>query len=154
MPRILFAFLLLVSCCYAAGGETKASRYVAKVNFLRVSEGKTLIEVNTEVTGTTGTPLKTVLGRKDGLILKLEMHDSPRSRDVPAMYVAHFKLVECKESKEIVLSHPALMTCVNNPAKLMVGQEHGDRLALDLIVQEIASTEKVQQVSPNRPIER
>ena len=82
MVRFVFACLLIGSWCHAAvaaesGPSANAPRYVVKVRYLRIDGGKQTISVDTEVTGTKGTPLKTNLGSKDGLVLKLEIRDSP-----------------------------------------------------------------------------
>ena len=66
-------------------------------------------------------------------------------RDVPGgsppKYVARLKLVESKKGKENVLSAPTIMTTAGTPAKLMVGQEKGDRIEVDLTVREaVAAT--------------
>jgi hypothetical protein len=97
--------------------------------------------VNTEVTGTKGTPLKTVLGGKDGLTLRLEMKDVPNAK--PSQYLAQFKLTNGRQ----VLSAPALVTTVGKPAKLMVGQEKGDRIEVDLVVREIAAASSAVSAS-------
>ena len=100
---MFIACLLIGSWCHAAvaaesGPSANAPRYVVKVRFLRVEGGKQIIAVDTEVTGTKGTPLKTNLGGKDGLVLKLDMRDVPGGS--PPQYVAHLKLVESKKGKE------------------------------------------------------
>ena len=69
MARFVFACLLIGSWCHAAiaaesAPSANAPRYVAKVKFLRVEGGKQIIAVDTEVTGTKGTPLKANLGGK------------------------------------------------------------------------------------------
>jgi type II secretory pathway component GspD/PulD (secretin) len=142
MARFVFACLLIGSSCCAAvadsGPSANAPRYVAKVKFLRVDGGKQIIAVDTEVTGTKGTPLKTNLGGKDGLVLKLDMRDVPGG--TPSQYVIQFKLIETKNGKESVLSAPTIMTTAGRPAKLMVGQEKGDRIEVDLTVREVAAT--------------
>ena len=140
MARFVFVCLLIGSWCHAAaaaesGPSANAPRYVAKVRFLRVDGGKQVIAVETEVTGTKGMPLKTNLRGKDGLVLKLDMRDLPGG--APPQYIAHFTLVEKKNGKEIVLSAPTIMTIVGRPAKLMVGQEKGDRIEVDLTVREV-----------------
>ena len=142
MARLVFACLLIGSSCHAAvaaesAPSTTAPRYVVKVKFLRVEDGKQIIAVDTEVTGTKGTPLKTNLGGKNGLVLKLDMRDVPGGS--PPKYVARLKLVESKKGKENVLSAPTIMTTAGTPAKLMVGQEKGDRIEVDLTVREIAA---------------
>ena len=99
--------------------------------------GALIIAVDTEVTGTKDTPLKTNLGGENGLVLKLDMRDAPGG--APPKYVAHLKLVESKKGKENVLSAPTIMTTAGTPAKLMVGQEKGDRIEVDLTVREVVS---------------
>ncbi|MGA2256805.1 MAG: hypothetical protein ABSG53_19315 [Thermoguttaceae bacterium] len=156
MARLFFACLLIGSSCHAAAAEsapsTTALRYVVKVKFLRVEDGKQIIAVDTEVSGTKGTPLKTNLGGKNGLVLKLDMRDVPGGS--PPKYVARLKLVESKKGKENVLSAPTIMTTAGTPAKLMVGQEKGDRIEVELTVREVVSaasslgTSRMQIVSP------
>ena len=143
MARFAFACLLIGSWCPAAVAAesaplTTAPRYVAKVKFLRVEGGKQTIAVDTEVTGTKGTPLKTNLGGKDGLVLKLDIRDV--AGGTPSQYVIQFKLIETKNGKESVLSAPTITTTAERPAKLMVGQEKGDRIEVDLTVREVAAT--------------
>ncbi len=145
MARLVLACLLIGSLCHAAiaaesGPSTNAPRYVAKVKFLRVEDGKQIIAVDTEVTGTQGMPLKASLDGKNGLFLKLDMRDVPGG--APPKYVAQFNLVETKNGKEIVLSAPTIMTTAERPAKLMVGQEKGDRIEVDLTVREAAARNK------------
>lgn len=151
MSRLLFALVLAVSSCPALASEpppTTATRYIAKVSFLKVDGGKQL-SLNTEVIGTKGTPLKTALGGKDGLTLTLDMHDLPNT--MPTQYVAQFKLVEIgKDGKENVLSAPALVTTVGRPAKIMVGQEKGDRIEVDLVVREISGASSAASGHPNK----
>jgi len=142
MARFFIACLVIGSWCQSAvaaesAPSANALRYVVKVRYLRVDGGKQTIVVDTEVTGTKGTPLKTNLGGKDGLVLKLDMRDV--SGGSPPKYVAHLKLVESKKGKENVLSAPTIMTTAGTPAKLMVGQEKGDRIEVDLMVREVVS---------------
>jgi len=142
MARLVFACLLIGSSCHAAAAAesapfTTAPRYVVKVKFLRVEDGKQSIAVDTEVTGTKGTPLRTNLGGKNGLALKLDMRDVPG--DSPPKYATHLELVESKKCKENVLSAPTIMTTAGTPAKLMVGQEKGDRIEVELTVREVVS---------------
>jgi len=139
MPRFLLALILLASCCLATANEpapTTASRFVAKVKFLRVDGGKQIMAVNTEVTGTKGTPLKTNLGGKDGLTLRLEMRDVPDIQ--PSQYIAQFKLVETDRDKDTILSQPAIMTTAGTPAKVMVGTS-ANRIEVELVVREIGA---------------
>lgn len=117
--------------------STNAARYVAKIKFLKVSDGKEVIAVETEVIGTKGTPLKATLGSKNELTLKVEMQDTSCN---PSRYVAQFNLVEIKGDKTTVLSRPTLMTTIGEPAKILLGKEKGDRLEVDFTVREIAST--------------
>jgi len=143
MARIVLACLLIGLWCRAAvaaesAPSANAPHYVAKVKFLRVEGGKQTIAVDTEVTGIKGTPLKTNLSGKDGLVLKLDMRDVPGG--TPSQYVIQLKLVESKNGKENVLSAPTIMTTAEKPAKLMVGQEKGDRIEVDLTVWEVATT--------------
>ena len=143
MARLVFVCLLIGSSYHAAAAAesaplTTAPRYVVKVKCLRVEDGKQIIAVDTEVTGTKGTPLKTNLGGKDGLVLNLDMRDVPGGS--PPKYVARLKLVESKKGKENVLSAPTIMTTAGTPAKLMVGQEKGDRIEVDLMVREVVLT--------------
>ena len=140
MARFVFACLLIGSWCHAAvaadsGPTANVPGYVAKIKLLRVEDGKQVIAVETEVTGTKGMPLKTNLDGKDGLVLKLEMRNV--SGGAPPQYIAHFTLVEEKNGKEIVLSAPTITTTAGRPAKLMVGQEKGDRIEVDLTVREV-----------------
>ncbi len=142
MARLVFACLLIGSSCHAAAAAesapfTTAPRYVVKVKFLRVEDGKQSIAVDTEVTGTKGTPLRTNLGGKNGLALKLDMRDVPGGS--PPKYATHLELVESKKGKENVLSAPTIMTTAGTPAKLMVGQEKGDRIEVELTVREVVS---------------
>ena len=157
MARFVFACLLIGSWCHAAvaadsGPTANVPGYVAKIKFLRVEDGKQVITVETEVTGTKGTPLKTNLRGKDGLVLKLDMRDLPGG--TPSQYVVQLKLVESKKGKEIVLSAPTITTTAERPAKLMVGQEKGDRIEVDLTVREVVSatsslgTSRMQIVRP------
>ena len=74
MARFVFACLLIGSWCPAAIAAesvplTTTPRYVVKVRFLRVDGGKQIIAVETEVTGTKGTPLKADLAKRDGMVL-------------------------------------------------------------------------------------
>jgi hypothetical protein len=147
MARLVFACLLFGLWCHAAvaaefAPAANAPRYVAKVKFLRVDGGKQIIAVDTEVTGTKGTPLKANLGGKDGLVLKLDMRDVPGG--TPSQYVIQFKLIETKNGKENVLSAPTITTTAEKPAKLMVGQEKGDRIKVDLTVREVATTSSLE----------
>ena len=71
------------------------------------------------------------------MVLKLDMRDV--AGGASSFYVAHFRLVETKNGKEIVLSQPSLMTAAERPAKLMVGQVKGDRIEVDLTVREVVS---------------
>jgi len=108
MARLIFACLLIGSSCHAAVAAesaplTTAPRYVVKVKFLRVEDGKQIIAVDTEVTGTKGTPLKTNLGGKNGLVLKLDMRDVPGGS--PPKYVARLKLVESKKARRSCCPH-------------------------------------------------
>ena len=135
MPR-LAAALILFGCCHVAASDTPpptAARYVAKVKFMRVDGGKQIVTVETEVTGTKGTPLKADLSGEDGLILKLEMRDLPSGQ--PTQYLAQFRLTNGRQ----VLSAPTLVTTTGRPAKLTVGQEKGDRIEVDLVVGEIGA---------------
>ena len=142
MARFIFACLLIGSCCHAAIAaesvpSVTAPRYLVKVRYLRIDGGKKTIAVETEVTGTKGTPLKADLAKRDGMVLKLHMRELPGG--TPSRYVAYLKLVESKNGKEIVLSAPMLIVTAERPAKLMVGQEKGDRIEVDLTVRDVAA---------------
>jgi hypothetical protein len=142
MTRFVFACLLIGSWCHAAVAaefvpSANATRYVAKVKFLRVDGGKQTTSIDAEVTGTKGTPLKTNLRGKDGLVLKLDMRDVPGG--TLSQYVVQLKLVESKKGKDVVLSAPTITTTAERPAKLMVGQEKGDRIEVDLTVREVSA---------------
>ena len=134
MPRLVAALILFGSCCPVFASEppplSPAARYSAKIKFLRVDGGTQIIAVDTEVTGTKGTPLKTNLGGKDGLILKLELRDL--NGGTPTQYLAQFRLTE----KGRVLAEPVLVTTAGKPAKLTVGQEKGDRIEVEVTVSE------------------
>lgn len=143
MSRLVIACVLFGSWCHAASSSeplspASATRYAAKVKYLKVDGGNQIMAVETEITGLKGTTLKTTLGGRNGLTLKLEIQDVPGSR--PSQYLAHFKLLETKGDKVVVLSAPAIVTTVGHPAKLMVGKEKGDRIEVDLTVREIEST--------------
>jgi len=154
MPRLLPVVILLGSCCPAFASEPPSpatvAQYTAKVEFLRVGGGKEIVAVNTDITGTKGKPTKAVLAGKDGLALTLDMRDLPGSS--PTQYLAQFKLTEIgKNGKENLLSAPALVTTVGRPAKLMVGQEKGDRIEVDLVVRETAAASTASSDHPNKP---
>ena len=144
MSRLVIACVLFASWCHAAASSepmttTKATQFAAKVKYLKVDDGKQIVVVETEVTGIKGTPLKTTLGGKNGLTLKLEIQDVPGGKpSQPARYFARFRLVERKGDKEMVLSQPALMATVGQPAQILIGNEN-DRIDVDLTVWEIVS---------------
>lgn len=138
MGRVIVCLLVGLWCHAAVAIEpvpsANARPYVAKVKYLRVDGGKETMAVATEVTGTAGTPLKTKLAGKNGLVLSLDLRTVPNT--TPSQYLAQFKLFETKKDKEIVLSAPTLVTTVGSPAKLMVGQEKGDRIEVEVTVRE------------------
>jgi hypothetical protein len=131
MARFILACLLAELCLQPAvaaePARSTASRYVAKIKFVRVEEGRQLIAVDTEVTGTKGTPLKAVLGDKNGLVLKLDM------QDLPGGYVARIVLVDTNNGREAVLCRPRIMTAEGVPATIRVGG-----LEVDLLVRAVA----------------
>ena len=143
MARFFLACLLIGSWCHVAiaadsGPSITAPSYVAKVRYLRVENGKQIIAVETEVKGTKGTPLNTILSSKDGLVLNLYLRNV---WDTPPQYWVHFRLVETKNGKESVLSEPDLLTTVGHPAKLRVGDDNF-RTEVDLAVREIVGKRK------------
>jgi hypothetical protein len=154
MSRLVIACVLFGSWCHAASSSkplspANATRYAAKVKYLKVDGGNQIMAVETEITGLKGTTLKTTLGGKNGLTLKLEIQDVPGSK--PSQYLAHFELLETKRDKVIVLSAPTIVTTVGHPAKLMVGQEKGDRIEVDLTVREIASAAIESKATSDKP---
>jgi hypothetical protein len=154
MSRLVMACVLFGSCCHAATSSeplfpANATRYAAKIKYLKVDGGNQIMAVETEITGLKGTALKTTLGGKNGLTLKLEIQDVPGSK--PSQYLAHFKLLETKGDKVVVLSAPAIVTTVGHPAKLMVGQEKGDRIEVGLTVREIASAATEPKATSDKP---
>jgi hypothetical protein len=138
MVRFLFACLLIGSYCQSAlavdpSASSEAARYVAQVKYLRIEDGKQIIAIETEVKGTKGTPLNSVLSSKDGLVLNLYLRNVS---DTPSQYWVHFRLVETKNGKKSLLSDPDLVTTVGHPAKMRVGDDNS-RTEVELAVREI-----------------
>jgi hypothetical protein len=145
MLRLLIVCLLAGSCCHAVADEAapvpNTTRFVAKIKLVEVREKQTMT-VETEVKGTKGTPLKIDLdGQSMGRQLRLEMHDVPDTQ--PPQYFVQFRLVEVKKGRvQKVLAEPALVTLVGSPAKFVSGAEKGDRIEIDLTVNEVAVEKK------------
>jgi Flp pilus assembly secretin CpaC len=145
MTGLLIVCVLLGSCCHVAADEAdpapNATRVVAKIKFVEVRQKK-IMTVEAEVTGTKGTPLNIDLGGPNrGRQLRLEMHDVADTQ--PPQYFAQFRLVEMKQGRvQKVLAEPALVTVVGRPAKFVSGAEKGDRIEVDLTVNEVAVEKK------------
>jgi len=147
MTRFILACLLVGSCCHAVADDAalapNPTRFATKIKFVEVRQKqKQTMTVETEVTGTKGTPLKIDLGGQSmGRQLRLEMHDVPETQ--PPQYFAQFRLVEVKKGRvQKVLAEPALVTVVGRPAKFVSGAEKGDRIEIDLTVNEVAVEKK------------
>jgi hypothetical protein len=138
MFQILLASLMLGSFCQTAISETRPSttrpRCTAKVTFVRIVESKQVIVVNSEVIGFKGEPLKAAWCNKGRLTLKLEIQEVPDT--TPAMYLARFRLTETKMGKKSVLFEPEIVTAVDTPAKLTVGNEKDNRIEIEVTVRE------------------
>jgi hypothetical protein len=139
MLRLLVVSVLIGSCFQSVAAEPTprhdAPRYVAKIKCRLVNDGRQLIAVDTDVTGAKGTPLQTVLGSKDGLVLKLQMRDVPGGAS--SMYVAELTLIETKGGKEFVRSHPTIATVEGEPAMLKIGG-----LEVELVVRPVEAQPK------------
>ena len=160
MLRLLIASVIIGSCCTATAADSasptkvapcvvptaeaphvvntappNAVHYTAKIKFLEVRQ-KQAVNMQTEVSGVVGTPLKTDFsGNCMGRRLMLQLQDIPGGK--PTKYVAQFQWVETqKDGKESVLFAPKVMTTAGVPAVVKVGDEKGDRFQLDLTVTE------------------
>lgn len=142
MSRFLFlAALLAPWCLFSAQAEPPASataQYVAKIRFLEIAEeGKRKLALTTEIQGTHGSPLKVAVGGVNGRVLRLEIQDTPET--TPTQYDAQFRLIQAgTDGEEAVISAPRLVALAGTPAKVMIGEENGDRIEIDLTVTEVA----------------
>lgn len=122
------AVLLALGLLAAARAEPPKS-FVARVHLRAVTAGANH-EIQTEVSGTIGQPLKLMVGGDDQLRLELDLR--PLQAEGPRQYQAEFRL----RKGDNTLSSPRLVTVAGQPAKIFVGAKDGDQIQIELLVRE------------------